>query len=166
MKFKLFISAFLIAAFAALGLSQGALADTVTTDDLECTPIDSNTAHEILACTDKMTVEVRKFKGIHVTVEPVPEDTTLPNAPGVKFIGPATIIKVTDAKGQPVKSVFMQICFNDLTKANIFRWWTPADWKTQFGANLGGRWVYTPTDHNVDGMSCTINWLPGSFTIN
>jgi hypothetical protein len=65
-----------------------------------------------------------------------------------------------------VKAAFMQICFNDLTKANIFRWWSPADWKAQFNANLSGRWVYSPTVHNVTGMSCTINWLPGTFTIN
>ncbi len=169
MKFKLFVIAVAIAAFAALGLSRGALAGSgyTSTSDPECTPLDSISAHEIILCTDHMTVEVQKSEGISVSLEPVPADTDLPNAPRVKFVGPATTVKVIDPKGQPVKAAFMEVCFNDFTKANIFRWWTPADWKTWYNiSGAKGRWVYSPTTHNVLGQSCTTNWLPGTFTIN
>ncbi len=168
MKGKLFVTALFIAAVAAFLLGQGALASAGVTDksDPLCKPLDSNTAHEIILCTDKMTVEVQKSSGIYVSVEPVPTDTTLPNAPKVNFIGPATIIKVVDSKGQPVKSAFMQICFKDATKANVFRWWTPADFKTWYNATAAGRWVYSPTTRDITGMSCTSSWLPGTFTIN
>ncbi len=169
MKIKLFVSALLVAAFAALGASRSVLAGSGYTDksDPNCKPLDSNTSNEIILCTDKMTVEVQKAPGNSVSLEPVPVDTDLPNAPRVNFIGPATTVSVIDAKGQPVKTVFMQVCFKDATKANIFRWWTPSDWKTWFNAaNAKGRWVYSPTTHNVLGQSCTTNWLPGTFTIN
>ncbi len=168
MKGKLFVSALLVAAFAAFGAS-GVLAGSGYTDksDPNCKPLDSNTSQEIILCTDTMTVEVQKAPGISVSVQPVPEDTVLPNAPRVNFVGPATTISVVDAKGQPVKSVFMQICFKDATKANIFRYWTSSDWKIWFNAsNAKARWVYTETTHNVLGQSCTTNWLPGTFTIN
>ncbi len=168
MKSKIIITAFVIAAFAALGLGRGAQADTGFTSNSNplCTPLDNDTSHEIVLCTDKMTVEVEKGSGISVSVQPVSSDIALPNPPRVNFIGPATTIKVNDSNGKPVKAVFMELCFKDTTKANVFRWWTPADWMTWFNVNGTGRWVFTPTFHNLNGMSCTINWLPGTFTIN
>ncbi len=168
MKAKFVIFAILIAALAALGLSRGVSAGSgySGTSDPLCTPLDSNTSNEIILCTDSMTVEVQKAVGISVSVEAVSPDTTLPNAPGVNFLGLATTISVVDSKGQPVKAVFMQICFKDATKANVFRWWTQADFKTWFNAGGSGRWVYSPTYHTATGQSCTTNWLPGTFTIN
>ncbi len=169
MKGKTIITALFIAAVAALLLGQGAFASAGVTDksDPLCTPFDSSDlSHKIVLCTDKMTVEIQKSSGIYASVEPVPTDTNLPNAPKVNFIGPATIIKVVDSKGQPVKAVYMQICFKDATKANIFRWWTADDWKTWYSAKDTARWVYSPTTRNISGMSCTSSWLPGIFTIN
>ena len=168
MKVKLFVSALIIAAFAALGASRGVLAGTgfTPTSDPNCKPLDSNTSNVIILCDERITVEVQKLAGISVSVSAVPVDTVLPNAPRVNFVGPSTIIQVVDAKGQPVKAAFMQICFNDATKANVFRWWTPTDWKTWFNFNGAARWVYSPTFHRTDGKTCTTNWLPGTFTIN
>lgn len=168
MKNKVFVSALLIAAFAALGLSRGVLAGPggATSSDPNCKPLDSNTSNEIILCTESMTVEIQKSGTMYVTVEAVPSENTLPFPPKVKFLGPATTISIVDAKGLPVKATFMQICFKDNTKANIFRWWTPEDFKTWYNVKAAGRWVYTETTHTSKGMSCTSNWLPGIFTIN
>jgi hypothetical protein len=168
MNFKVVVYAFIIAAFAALGASRGALAGSGGTQvsDPLCTPLDSNPSHWITLCTPSMTVEVEKSSGIYVSIEPVPEETALPNAPRVNFVGPATLVKIVDSKGLPVKAVFMKVCFKDSAKANVFRWWTSADWKEWYQAKADSRWVYSTTSHSTAGMSCTTNWLPGIFTIN
>jgi hypothetical protein len=160
MKIRMAIAAVFVASVAASGFGSSALAGA-------CTPLGNNTGGPVASgCTDEVTVEA-SLRGGDVWLTPVKDFTTLPNAPEVDFLGPATTVAFTDANGNYVSTALFEICISDDTQSGNVYMWVPASGSpaSLYDPNLSGSWWALPTFH-LPGFDCANSWMPGTFTRN
>jgi hypothetical protein len=150
------VVAVVLACIAGLGFSRGAWAGPLMQGTVPS--CDSSLTGYVSLTTCNSTV-TSQGGDVTVTDIPLPEDD-FPPIPGSKNSGPAVLV---EGNGNLV-----EICFPDIDVppvGNIFRWMSPADWLKEYNAVEAGRWVYQPTYHKATGLTCTMSWDSGIYTI-
>ena len=149
---RLILAGTLLACIAALGFSRGAWAGPLMQGTVpSCLTSISETGS---TCHASGT-----GNGFTLTDTALPEDI-YPMVPGSLNFGPAVLL---EANGTSVV-----VCFPDIDTppvGNIWRWMSSADWLAEYKTIEPGRWVYWPTFHTTDGMTCTNTYASGIYTI-
>ena len=158
--------ALILALIATLGLSRGAWAGPLSQGTVPSCPRDddlSASSGRMETCSASVDVQGLP-EGGSASIEE--EDiSSYSSVPGAKFTGMAIDIYVGDADGND-SPARLEVCFPDPTGMGlIYRWWTSAEWQAYYALADSDRWVLSPTYYKVGGLTCTLSWMPGVFTI-
>jgi hypothetical protein len=146
----------ILACIAALGFSRGAWAGPLMQGTVPNCAASQTGSEPLTTCS--ATVD-SQGGGVTVTDIALPEDD-YPLPPGSLNFGPAVLL---EANGNLV-----EVCFPDIDTppvGNIWRWMSSADWLKEYSTVEPGRWVYWPTYHKTGGLTCTMTWASGIYTI-
>jgi hypothetical protein len=167
-NYRLILAAVILACIAALGFSHSVWAGPLSAGTVPSCPITGTIYTKGKITTCHAVVQAYYVpKGYSVTSTEI--DISSLGLPRRGKFTYGVQVTVLNASKQPVNVLLNSVCFPDPTgQGIIFRYFTKSDWLTFYHSNEPGRWVVSPTYHQINspaGYTCTINWLPGTFTI-
>ena len=142
----------ILACIAALGFSHGVWAG----------PLMQGTVPN---CQITITATGSTCRASAIGSDFIMSDTALaediyPMVPGSLNFGPAVDLTTNGN--------LVTVCFPDIDTppvGNIWRWMTSADWLAEYKTIQPDQWVYWPTYHTSDGLTCTNTYASGIYTI-